>query len=65
MIHFHTSGRFPARVIFYTMFTFAAMVCAGTYSGGSGTVRDPYRIGTKADWQELISTASDWRTCCI
>jgi len=31
---------------------------AGTYSGGSGTAEDPYKISTVADWQELIATSA-------
>ena len=33
---------------------------AGTYSGGSGTTGDPYRIATLDDLQELSTTSSDW-----
>lgn len=36
------------------------MACAGTYSGGSGTAEDPYKISTVADWQELIATSAEW-----
>ena len=50
----------PGGVIFFAFFTFAAMACAGTYSGGSGTAEDPYKISTVADWQELIATSADW-----
>jgi hypothetical protein len=52
--------RQPAGVIFFAFFTFVALVCAGTYSGGSGTAEDPYRISTVADWQELIGASDDW-----
>ena len=52
--------RKPAGLIFCAFFTFAAIACAGTYSGGSGTAEDPYRISTVADWQELIGTSVDW-----
>jgi len=37
----------------------------GTYSGGAGSAQDPYRIGTVADWQELMNTAADWGGCFI
>ena len=30
------------------------------YSGGSGTVSNPFRISTVADWQALIATPTDW-----
>jgi mucin-19 len=56
----HRNGFGPTGVIFCAFFTFAAMACAGTYSGGSGTAEDPYKIATKADWQELIATSADW-----
>ncbi len=32
----------------------------GTYSGGSGTQADPYRIGAAEDWVELMVTPVDW-----
>jgi hypothetical protein len=54
------NGFGPSGVIFCAFFTFAAMACAGTYSGGSGTSMNPYKISTVADWQELIATSADW-----
>ena len=60
MQYSHRNGFGPTGVIFCVFFTFAAIGWAGTYSGGSGTAEDPYQISTKANWQELISTASDW-----
>jgi len=33
---------------------------AGTYSGGSGTSGDPYRIATTDDLIELSNTSADW-----
>jgi len=39
---------------------FAASAWAGTYSGGSGTSGDPYRIADADDWQELMVTSADW-----
>ncbi len=56
----HKSGSWPTGVIFCAFFTFAAMACAGTYSGGSGTAEDPYKISTVADWKELIASWDDW-----
>ena len=35
---------------------------AGTYSGGTGTVNDPYQIATYADLLELSATSADWAT---
>ena len=40
--------------------SWAMITHAGTYSGGSGTVADPYQIGTVADWTELRTTPADW-----
>jgi hypothetical protein len=50
----------PSGVIFCAFFTFVAIGFAGTYSGGSGTGEDPYKISTVADWQELIATTADY-----
>ena len=33
---------------------------AGTYSGGSGTMSDPYLIANEADLNELSTTTADW-----
>jgi hypothetical protein len=30
------------------------------YSGGSGTLPDPYQIATVLDWNDLMKTSSDW-----
>jgi hypothetical protein len=57
---FLNSGFFPTAVIFYTLFTFAVMTSAGTYSGGSGTAEDPYKISTAADLIELGQTDDDY-----
>ncbi len=45
---------------FGLMTILSAVIFAGTYSGGSGTTEDPYKISTVADWQELIATSADW-----
>ncbi|MBN2211040.1 MAG: hypothetical protein JW709_06550, partial [Sedimentisphaerales bacterium] len=42
------------------VFIFSSPVFSGTYSGGSGIGKLPYRISTAADWQELINTPTDW-----
>jgi hypothetical protein len=60
MNYTHTSGFWPTGVIFCAIFTFTAMACAGTYSGGTGTAADPYKISTVADWQELIGASVDY-----
>jgi hypothetical protein len=33
---------------------------ASAYSGGTGTVGDPYQIGDVNDWQQLMNTRTDW-----
>jgi hypothetical protein len=60
MFQSHKRGFGASGVIFCAFFTFAAVACAGTYSGGSGTAADPYRISTVADWQELTAASADW-----
>ncbi len=42
------------------LFLFTVTADAGTYSGGSGTPEDPYRISSIDDWHELIAAPSDW-----
>ena len=37
-----------------------AIASAGTYSGGSGTQAEPFRISAVSDWQELMATPADW-----
>ena len=45
----------------YILFSFlVGTVCAGSYSGGDGTVNNPYQISTAADWQEMSDTIADW-----
>lgn len=41
--------------------SFVYSVCyGGTYSGGTGSPEDPYRIETPADWAELTAASDDW-----
>ena len=49
MRDFHESGFGATGVIFCALFTFTLFASAGTYSGGSGTAEDPYRISTAED----------------
>jgi hypothetical protein len=37
-----------------------SVALGGTYSGGSGTGADPYRISTTANWTSLIASPGDW-----
>ena len=37
----------------------------GTYSGGSGTTGDPYKIATKADLLALAANTADYGKCFI
>jgi hypothetical protein len=50
----------PSGVIFCAFFTIAAVAGAGTYSGGSGTAGDPYKISTVADWTNLAIDPNNW-----
>ncbi len=61
----HKSGFLPAAVIVYTLFTFSAIASAGTYSGGSGTADDPYKISTPADLTTLGNTQADYNKSFI
>jgi hypothetical protein len=48
------------KVVMLTVFIFANVSFAGTYSGGNGSESNPYQIGNPADWQELMATSADW-----
>lgn len=50
-------GLFPTAVwiVAISSFSFAA-----SYSGGSGTAEDPFRISNLTDWQTLTNTPDDW-----
>ena len=48
-----TSGISQRAVIFYTLFTFAAMAYPAGYGGGSGTAEDPYQIWTAEQMKNL------------
>ncbi|NLH16714.1 MAG: hypothetical protein GX455_09050 [Phycisphaerae bacterium] len=56
----HNNGFSPVGVILCTFLAFSAMVCAGTYSGGSGTADNPYKISTKTDLLALAATPADY-----
>ncbi len=47
-------------VVVVLLAVFPSPALAGTYSGGSGTSGDPYRISTSDDWTGLTSTSADW-----
>ena len=49
-------------LLFIVIITFllSESLFAGTYSGGSGTSGDPYKIATTADLIELSTTSGDW-----
>jgi len=53
----------PGSVILCGLLAVVSFAHAGTYSGGSGTTEDPYRISAVADWQELIAASADWDKC--
>jgi hypothetical protein len=44
----------------YGPYNFGNTTLVPKYSGGRGTVADPYKISTIADWQELIVTSADY-----
>lgn len=44
------------------VFFLAATAYAGTYSGGDGSVDNPYRIATAADMQAIGANQDDWNT---
>lgn len=41
-------------------FSCISTLYAAAYSGGGGTMSNPYRIATTADWQTLMATSADW-----
>jgi len=47
-------------VILAFLFAGVTPALAATYSGGSGTEGDPYRISTADDWTTLMNTSADW-----
>ena len=49
-------------LLFIVVITFllSGSLFAGTYSGGSGTSGDPYKIATTEDLIELSNTSGDW-----
>ncbi len=55
---------FGAKMVMYLLFAFlclsAPCLFAATYSGGSGTSGNPYRISSAANWQTLAATPADW-----
>ncbi|NLH17258.1 MAG: hypothetical protein GX455_11820 [Phycisphaerae bacterium] len=50
-------GLFPTVVwiVAISSFSFSA-----SYSGGAGTVEDPFRISNLDDWNQLTLTPADW-----
>jgi hypothetical protein len=59
----HRIGFGPPGVIFCAFFTFVAMACAGTYSGGMGTAAEPYQIQTPEQLNAIGANPSDWGKC--
>ncbi|MGD1041706.1 MAG: GLUG motif-containing protein [Sedimentisphaerales bacterium] len=53
-------------ILFLTaILTLAAGSAFGSYSGGSGTAGDPYKIATKPDLLALAATTGDYSKCFI
>ena len=48
----------PLLIVFSTFLSSQPVMAK--YSGGGGTMIDPYRIRTVADWQSLMASSSDW-----
>ncbi len=47
-------------LVWLTIAIFTSNAWAGTYSGGSGTEGDPYRIATAEDMQSIGANEGDW-----
>lgn len=47
-------------LILVLFLSYRFILLAGTYSGGSGTLGDPYKIATTSDLIELSKTQADW-----
>lgn len=47
-------------IIIVTVLILSIASFAGTYNGGSGTEVAPYEIDNLGDWQELMTTPTDW-----
>jgi hypothetical protein len=52
--------RLPNQFICTLVLLLALAGSASAYSGGSGTTGDPYQISDVNDWQQLMSTSTDW-----
>jgi formylglycine-generating enzyme required for sulfatase activity len=53
-------SRFINAAVLTAIFCVGGSLWAGTYSGGTGGVTNPYKIARPADWQELMTTPADW-----
>jgi hypothetical protein len=58
-------GLIASGVIFCAFFTFGAIACAGTYSGGSGSLDNPYQLANAADLIALSETPNHWYSAFI
>ncbi len=48
------------KIIIGVLAVFSCFAMAGVYSGGDGSVTNPYRIANSADWEELTASSGDW-----
>ncbi len=46
--------------VFLALVILLAVNSHAEYTGGSGSLNDPYQISTVADWQHLMDTDTDW-----
>ncbi len=44
----------------FSIISFLPISFCEAYSGGNGSVSNPYQISTPGDWQQLMTTAGDW-----
>ena len=56
----HFNGAQMAVMTLLGLSMLTSVTWAASYSGGAGTVTDPYQITTAGDWQNLFSTPGDW-----
>ncbi|MEN6307627.1 MAG: hypothetical protein ABFD91_07725 [Anaerohalosphaeraceae bacterium] len=57
--------RYLLYAIIMEWLVFSAISWSATYSGGNGTITQPYRIASVDDWQTFMTATSDWNRCFI
>jgi hypothetical protein len=59
----YTEESKPVRVVWALVLGLGVLLSnaeAAVYSGGTGTEKDPYQLGSAADWMTLYGTTEDW-----